>query len=415
MRLQVHMIGVLAASLWLGASALGQAQTPAAAQKSDPASDAVTIRFVVTVPQGTPADRQVYLSGDTPQLGGWDAEGLKLERQDDGTFGTSIQLKPGTQVQFKVTGGTWELVEKSESGGEIDNRYLIADEDKTVQMVIASWASGQAQHRPEPTLTGDIRKHENVRSANLNNERTLLVYLPPGYEDQPDRRYPVLYMHDGQNIFDAATSFAGDEWQVDEAAERLIAEGQIEPIIIVGIYNNADRMAEYVPGPPVEGRGGGKGDAYARFVVEEVKPLIDQTYRTDPAREKTGIAGSSLGGLISLHMARAYPQTFGRCAGVSPTLGWPDRGLLTRWGAGDQSWMKKTRFWIDMGTAEGRPLPGASLPSSVLNARSLAALFEQAGLEAGRDFRYLEVAEGQHNEAAWADRIDQILLFLYGR
>jgi predicted alpha/beta superfamily hydrolase len=388
----------------LVSSALGQSEGAAGTE----AQTQVTIRFNVTVPDNTPADAAVYLSGGSPQFGRWDGQGLKLDRDDDGHFVKEVVLERGMYIEFKATLGTWERVEKSAVGGEIDNRHVTADTDKRVRFVVASWADGQADH-PAPSLTGDIRKHEKFHSAILDNDRTLLVYLPPGYDDQPGRRYPVLYMHDGQNIFDASTSFAGVEWRVDEAAERLIKAGDIEPIIIVGMYNNADRMTEYTPGPVGE-----RGDAYARFVVEEVKPFIDRTYRTNPAREKTGIAGSSLGGLISLYMAGAYPDVFGRCSGVSPSLGFRDSELLKQWVAGDHRWMKDTRFWIDMGTNEGRPAPGGSVTTAVLNARALKAVFDQAGLVRGEGYQYLEVQGGRHNEKAWSERIEDVLMFLYG-
>jgi len=379
------------------------------APDADPGTGTVTIQFIVSVPADTPVDEPVFLSGNDAQLGNWNGAGLRLERHDDGTYRGGFTFRRGAHVEFKATRGTWQTVEKSGAGGEIDNRTFKADLDKRVKAEVVSWASAEAD-RPEPKLTGDIRKHEGFHSAILNNDRTLRVYLPPGYDDPPDRRYPVLYMHDGQNIFDASTAFAGVEWRVDEAAERLIKTGDIEPIIIVGMYNNADRMTEYTPRPVGE-----QGDAYARFVVEEVKPFIDRTYRTDPAREKTGIAGSSLGGLISLYMAREHAATFGRCGAVSPSLGWDDRGLLTRWRAGDNDWMQKTRFWIDMGTSEGQPAPGVSVTTAVLNARALREVFDRAGLVRGEDYQYLEVQDGRHNEAAWSARIEDILIFLYGR
>jgi len=395
-------------SLWLLALLLLSMTVHVVAQDDAPDPDAVTIRFIVTVPADTSDDQPVYLSGDNEPLGNWDGAGLLLERHDDGTYQGSLPFRRGAMVQFKATRGSWQTVERNEAGGDIDNRYFVADKDKPVKAVVASWASGQAQ-RLEPTLTGDIRRHEDFHSEILDNDRTLLVYLPPDYDGQAGRRYPVLYMHDGQNIFDASTSFAGHEWGVDEAAERLINSGGIEPIIIVGIYNNADRMTEYTPRPD-----GDRPDAYARFVVQEVKPFIDRTYRTDPSREKTGVAGSSLGGLISLYMAEAYPQTFGRCAGVSPSLGWNNKQLLKQWQSRDTQWMHGTRFWLDMGTAEGRAAPGQTLPSTLINARELAAIFDRAGLKRGVDYEYLEVDGGQHNEQAWARRIQRILVFLYG-
>jgi predicted alpha/beta superfamily hydrolase len=371
--------------------------------------DTVTLGFHVTVPAGTPEGDSVCLSGGDARMGGWDGVGLVLERQEDGTYRGSLAFKRGAHVQFKATRGSWGTVEKSESGGEIENRYVIADKDKQVEVVVAVWAEGERGAKQiESTLTGDIRRHEGFRSEILGNERTVLVYLPPGYESDDERRYPVLYMHDGQNIFDASTSFAGNEWGVDEAAERLIKGGEIEPIVIVGIYNNGDRMTEYTPRPE-----GDKTDAYARFVVEEVKVFIDGAYRTDPGREKTGVGGSSLGGLMSLYMVEAYADTFGRCAGVSPSLWWDDRWLIKRWGEGDMSWTSDARIWIGMGTAEGRAEGDGEVASGVLNARELLGLLKGSGGD-GEGYAYVEVQGGRHNEQAWAQRIEAVLIFLYG-
>jgi predicted alpha/beta superfamily hydrolase len=145
------------------------------------------------------------------------------------------------------------------------------------------------------TLTGNFRVHPQFQSQFLQDRRDLIVYLPPQYGERPGERYPVLYMHDGQNLFDAATAFAHQEWGVDEAAEELIASGAIEPLIIVGIYNAGEqRLEEYTHVRNRRGQGG-RARRHAQFVVEELKPFIDSTYRTlsDPAN--TGLGGSSLG------------------------------------------------------------------------------------------------------------------------
>lgn len=382
---------------------------PCDAQDLPLIDDRVTLRFVVTVPSATPESDTLYLCGDHPGLGSWDGRGLELEPRGGGVFHGQLVCKQNTIIQFKVTRGSWHTVEKNELGEEIENRLVTADDDKDVAVVVGAWANGEVTH-VERTLTGDIRRHDNFRSVILDNERTLLVYLPPGYEEDAGRRYPVLYMHDGQNLFDASTSFAGVEWGVDEAAERLIKAGTIEPIIITGIYNNTDRVTEYTPRPDGE-----SGDAYARFIVEEVKPFIDQTYRTDPSREKTGIAGSSLGGLISLYMVWAHADTFGRCGGVSPSLWWSDRWLTRQWQAAELGGMAGARIWIDMGTLEGRLEVSEGVSSAVADARELASVLERGGMGRGADYEYLEVPGGRHNEQAWSKRIGLILTYLYGQ
>jgi len=148
----------------------------------------------------------------------------------------------------------------------------------------------------------NLRKHENFRSRFLRNQRDLIVYRPPGYDAQRDRRFPVLYLHDGQNLFDGATSFIpGMDWQVGQTADAGISDGTVEPLIIVGMYNTKARIREYTP-THVPKLGGGRADRYAKFLIEEVKPYIESEYRTLPEPENTGIGGSSLGGLVSLYL-----------------------------------------------------------------------------------------------------------------
>src|SRR6266550_8256995 len=159
---------------------------------------------------------------------------------------------------------------------------------------------------PKHTLTGNIKRHRAFQSRILGNRRDVLVYLPPGYRRFSLRRYPVLYLHDGQNVFDAATSFAGVEWGVDETAQRLIRRKLIEPLIIVAVANTGpDRIHEYAPTRCIidskakrKKRSRGLARKYGKFLIQELKPFIDSKYRTKPEAEFTGLGGSSLGGLL---------------------------------------------------------------------------------------------------------------------
>ena len=178
---------------------------------------------------------------------------------------------------------------------------------------------------PEHTLTGDIRTHEGFRSRFLEHDRTVTVYLPPGYEADHARRYPVLYLHDGQNIFDRATS-VGEEWHVDETAQEMIEAGKMAPVIVVGIWNTGvHRIDEYAPTLREDKGGGGKADDYGKMLVQELKPFIDQTYRTLPGAGNTAMGGSSLGGLVTMHVGLRYPTVFSRLAVLSPSVWWDDR------------------------------------------------------------------------------------------
>jgi predicted alpha/beta superfamily hydrolase len=239
-----------------------------------------------------------------------------------------------------------------------------------------------------------------------------VVYLPPGYQVERTRRYPVLYMHDGQNLFDPATAAFGVSWDASLTADRLIAAGRVPPLLIVGIYNTPDRMNEYAVDYDTGQREGGKGRLYGRFVIEEVKPFIDRQYRTLPARETTAVAGSSMGGLVSLTMARDHHDAFALCGALSPSIWW-HKGQLLRELELDHAWLMRMRFWLDMGTREGRRR-GALTPL-IERMRVLVDRFDAAGLLPGRDYYYQEVAGGEHNEAAWAARFDRVLLYFFGQ
>jgi predicted alpha/beta superfamily hydrolase len=376
----------------------------------------VPVEFFVTVPKDTDAKATLYIAGSLEAVGNWKTEGLPLKRLDDGRYHAKVQLPDGARLEYKITRGSWETVEKNKDGGEIPNRQLTVGPDLKVEIEVQAWASASKQTGEKPaarhTLTGDIRYHEKFKSRCLDNERTLIVYLPPDYKQDAERRYPVLYMHDGQNIFDAATSFIGVEWQADETAERLIKAGRIEPVIIVGIYNNPDRVGEYTPSQDRKQKSGGKGELYAKFMVEEVKPFIDKEYRTMPDRKHTAVAGSSLGGLISLYICSQQPQTFSMCGAISPAIMWDDSRILGEL-RDNEAALKSARFWVDMGTKEGKQVE--SFSKAIGDARGLIAVFDKAGMVPGRDYYYWEVADGEHNEAAWAARFDKVLLYFFGK
>ena len=257
------------------------------------------------------------------------------------------------------------------------------------------------------TLTGLFRSHQNFTSKYVEPTHDVLVYLPPDYEDSPERCYPVLYLQDGQNIFDGATAFIpGQEWRVDETAEALIRGDEIEPLIIVGIYNaGAARMDEYTPTRDPKIGQGGKADQYGRMMIEELKPFIDSEYRTCTDASKTGLGGSSLGGLLTLHLGIRHPNVFGRLAVLSPSVWWDRRRIVRE----VQALREKTRskIWLDIGTGEGK--------TATQNVRLLRDALEQKGWEHGVDLAYFEAEGADHSEGAWAARIDSILRFLYPR
>jgi predicted alpha/beta superfamily hydrolase len=274
-------------------------------------------------------------------------------------------------------------------------------------------SSGIVAAQRAHTLTGDIRLHKDFQSKILNNDRDVIVYLPPGYDKNKQRHYSVLYLHDGQNLFDGATSFIpGQEWRVDEAAEILIASGKIEPLIIVGVYNTGkDRIDEYTPVAEPKYKAGGKADLYGRLLVEELKPFIDKTYRTKKGAAHTGLGGSSLGGLVSMYLGLKYPNVFGRVAVVSPSVWWANNQIVHQ----VEALPKKPplRIWLDIGTKEGGNAEEAQ--HTVDGARLLKNALVKKGWKLEKDLKYFEAQGAEHNERAWAARVEQILEFLFPR
>mgnify|MGYP001545184107 CR=1 FL=1 len=253
------------------------------------------------------------------------------------------------------------------------------------------------------TLTGTFRAHEKVRSRFLESEHDVIVYLPPGYDEDVERRYPVLYMQDGQNLFDEATSFSG-EWHLDEAAEQMIREGLVAPLIIVGIYNaGAYRIDEYTPTRDAAKRAGGNADKYGRMLVEELKPFIDGEYRTLPDARNTGIGGSSLGGLVSLYLALKYSGIFWNVAVLSPSVWWDNRFIVRRVRALNAA--PPLRVWLSTGTAEGDGV--------VAGARRVRDALIAKEWTVGDSLHYQEIEGATHTESAWAEIAPAMLNFLY--
>lgn len=243
-------------------------------------------------------------------------------------------------------------------------------------------------HYPNHHVAGHIRLCPNVWSPQLRNHRQIVVYLPPSYM-RGDRRYPVLYMHDGQNIFDPATSFAG-EWRTDETMENLAyVEGR--EAIIVGIPNlGAERFAEYNP------FGNGRGKAYIEFISDTLKGMIDRDFRTQPDRDHTGLMGSSLGGIISLFGFFWRGDVFGFVGGMSPSL-WLGRGAM--YDMVRERGKVPGRVYVDNGQRE-------------MSAEGLFNVLQEKGYHPGTEALYVFDPDGEHNEPSWARRLPNALRFL---
>lgn len=263
-------------------------------------------------------------------------------------------------------------------------------------------------------LVGHIRMHRQFYSRFLEFERELIVYLPPSYYKNPYKRYPVLYMHDGNNVIDPRTSFAGVAWEVNNTAEKLIEEGKIEEVIVVGIYNTPARLYEYTWTPMVledDVPQGGHGKKYARFLVKELKVFIDKEYRTLTDRNNTAIMGSSLGGLINFYIGRHYSDVFGKIAMMSPSFWWGN-GIAYKHA---QKYPKDLQLWLDIGVFEcGAHQPEANA-YTLRQTRMMREAFLGQGYQEGENFNYFEDPHGHHNEYSWGQRLHRPLTFFFGR
>lgn len=261
------------------------------------------------------------------------------------------------------------------------------------------------------SLTGNIQSH-TFQSKLLNQEMEVWVYLPPSYSPGDSWRYPCLYLHDGQNVFDAKTSAFGVEWGVDEAAECLILQRKMEPIIIVAVSNTPARIAHYTPFPDHQG-GGGEGKLYRLFMTHELKPWIDKQYPTRSGANATAVAGSSLGGLSSLYLSWTRPDVFGMVAALSPSLWWAGRRLITCIG-GDDGSKRPHKIWLDMGTEESTQDDNENgVPDVLDDLRTLRAVLVYHGYRLDEDLFYREVPGGGHDETAWGQRIADVLTTLF--
>jgi predicted alpha/beta superfamily hydrolase len=254
------------------------------------------------------------------------------------------------------------------------------------------------------TLTGHFNILRDFRSLALGNTRHVFVYLPPGY-DAGDRRYPVLYMQDGQNLFDPNLSFIrGQDWRLDETAQWLIETRAIEPLIIVGIdHAGVGRAYEFAPTRDARRGEGGGADRYGAMLASELKPWIDARYRTRADAASTGVGGSSMGGLVTLYLALTRSDVFGRAAIMSPSLWWDRRYAITL--AREIDHKLPLRIWLDAGTDEGY--------STLQNVRMLKNLLIRRGWRAGEDLRYVEVRGGRHSEQDWSARAADMLKYLF--
>ncbi len=337
---------------------------------------------ITSVPANTPAGDDIYIAGN---FNAWDPgnAGYKLTDNDNGSFTISLNPSVGN-LEFKFTRGSWATVEGNAQGQYIPNRTLYyGGGQQTENLTIAGWegnGSGSTLAENAYILS------EDFEIPQLNRTRRIWLYLPPDYETT-DKTYPVLYMQDGQNLFDASTSFS-IEWEIDESLNELFADGD-EGVIVIGIDNGGvHRIDEYSPWVNAQ-YGGGEGEQYVDFIVETLKPFVDANFRTKPDRDNTGIMGSSMGGLISMYAAIEHQDVFSKAGIFSPSFWFSNQVYSHVENTGKEQEMK---FYMLGGEQESASL--------IQQMEAMETTLYEAGFGAS-EVMLVTHPDGQHSEWYW--------------
>lgn len=349
------------------------------------------LKVRVIAPPSTPLNDTLILVGEDSKIGNWFYPSApRMERENDSTWVYEGYFPNNSFVNFKITRGSY-YKEAMYYNGDVAPQPFSLLKDTTLVIHPTNW--NDLYNR---SINGNIRYHHQFEDPHLKNTRDVVVWLPPSYEESLDKSYPVLYAHDGQNLMDQSTSY-GREWRVDEIADSLMKAGKTEEFIIVAISNTKDRWVEYSGTP--------EGMDYLNFIVDNLKPFIDENYRTKADKANTAILGSSMGGLISFYMAWLHPDVFSKAAGLSSGFAFDDGNILKQVAESNKKF-SGTRIYLDCGDQE---LDKHFLPANDEMDKLLVSKHPEIELK-------YEVFPGEfHNEQAWSKRLEIPLMFLFGK
>jgi len=351
------------------------------------------LTFLVTVPDSTD---DVYLIGNHKKIGNWNhADAVRLEKTNDTLFVATVQLPKNLTIEFKFTRGSWDKEALDNNLSVPPNHSIKIDNQDSISFAVNFWKDWRAF--PMDNVTGHLTVHKDIYSPQLDNYRTVLVWLPQSYNIELEKHYPVLYLNDGQNVFTSGLSLSGNEWQMDETVSELITEKKIEEIIMVAVYHGENRSAEYSPKH--------QGNDYADFLIKTIKPLIDKKYRTKTGRKSTAVLGSSMGGIISFHLGWEYSHIFSMAGCLSPAFLVDRNEIVKR--------IKKSKehpdfkFTIQNGTEE---LEAEFQPSI----NKMIKYLKKKNYKENLDYLYRIYEGAYHSEEAWAGQVEDTLLFFFG-
>lgn len=342
-------------------------------------------------------NEKIFITGNQDKLGNWKPNVVALKKLNDSTWEFKEQFKENEIIEFKFTLGNWDTEALNDKYIPFENFKLQIKKDTTMKFFLSNWKS-----KKEKIENGIVWKCEYIKDFTYDDllKRDIIILLPPSYDIEKDKRYPVLYMHDGQNIADPNTSAFGQDWRIDEVADSLVKNGEMEEIIIVGIYNTADRYYEYSYLD--------KGRKYVEAIIKKLKPHIDSTYRTLSDRENTAVMGASMGGLISLIMAWEYSEYFSKAACLSPALVYKKREMDYRpWLERNDLPKNPIKLYIDNG--------GLGVDSLLQYGveKSVEILKNKKNFKEGENLIVIYDPTAEHNELAWSRRIHIPLKFFF--
>ena len=357
---------------------------------------------VTSIPNDTPAGDDIYVAGSfntwTPGNAAY-----KLTHQANGNYTITLNIAAGN-IEFKFTRGSWATVEGNASGGVIPNRtYNYSGGTANVNLTILSWEDLGGSGGNTTAADNVAIMSNTFYMPQLNKNRRIWIYLPPDY-NSTNKHYPVLYMQDGQNIFDDYTSFSG-EWGVDETLNTKHTQGDYGCIVVAVDNGGADRLDEYSPWLNSTYNEGGDGDEYMAFMVETLKPYIDNNYRTLPNREYTGIMGSSLGGLISEYGAIKYQDIYSKVGLFSSAYWFNPQVYNYTQTTGKEQTMK---FYMLVGGNE------EASDEIVTQTEDMRDILIDEGWANNTETKYVYKANGTHSESFWGQEFGAAYEWLFG-
>ncbi|MBB3697332.1 alpha/beta hydrolase [Flammeovirga yaeyamensis] len=360
----------------------------------DSTSNSPEVTWKITLNQ--PVEKDIFITGNQQKLGNWDPSAIQLSKIDNQHYTFSSFFEVNDLVEYKFTQGDWKFQAADKDGNEWGNlEFMMPDKDTTIEISINNWTDG-SKLIPKGQITGNVEYFKDFKIKGLE-DRDIIVWLPPSYSSNSRQRFPVLYMHDGQNIIDPKTSSFGVDWQVDETVDQLSKANLLQEMIIVGVYCTKDRNDDYGVTE--------KGKIYRKAFATDIKKLIDTNYRTLPEKEHTLVAGSSMGGLVSFMIAWEHPDVYAGAISMSPAFKYQEFDYI------DLIQKDKKReviFYIDNGGKGVDVILQPGVDKMISHLKSI-------GYTSGKDLFLVIDKNAKHSEGDWAKRFPDAIKLFFGK